>query len=121
MARRSAPHSSLGSGPPASSGEGAAYLQAVLIDLFDRRDGTGADWVLMLDSVFRAGFAIADERLSDDTRRRLMQRVYTGAYDRAAGNSANGKAEPEKAGHGKTGAASSDAATSKGHKPRPQR
>lgn len=94
-------------------------MQAVLIDLFDRKDGTGADWVLMLDSFFQAAFAIADERLSDDTRRRLMRRVYTGAYDRAAGNSPGGKAETENGGQGKTGAASSN--TAKGHKPRPRR
>jgi hypothetical protein len=57
------------------------------VTLFDRKDGTGADWALLLESLFRAGFEIADKRPDDEARRSLMRRVYTGAYDRAAGSS----------------------------------
>jgi len=41
-------------------------------------DGTGADWRLMLESLYRAGFNIADEQLDDDARRKIMRRVHEG-------------------------------------------
>jgi hypothetical protein len=62
----------------------------MLVKLFDRKDGTGADWQLMLESLFRAGFELADDRLDDPARRALMRRLYTSAYDRAAGNRESG-------------------------------
>jgi hypothetical protein len=49
-------------GPPATADEGAARVRALLVQAFDRKDGTGADWLLMLESLYRAGFKIADER-----------------------------------------------------------
>ena len=33
-------------------------------------DGTGADWRLILESLYRAGFNIADEQLDDNARRK---------------------------------------------------
>ena len=50
-------------GPPATAEEGAARVRALLVKAFDRKDGTGADWCLMLESLYRAGFGIADEQL----------------------------------------------------------
>ena len=74
-------------GPPANAEEGAQRVRALLVQTFDRKEGTGADWPLLLESLFRAGFQITDERPDDEARRLLMRRVHAGAYDRLAGNS----------------------------------
>jgi hypothetical protein len=42
-------------GSPATAEEGAARVRALLVRTFDRKDGTGADWLLMLESLYRAG------------------------------------------------------------------
>jgi hypothetical protein len=76
-------------GPPANAEEGAARLRALLVKTFDRKDGTGADWRLMLESLYRAGFKIADDHLEDDARRK-MRRVHEGAEVRLTGGYADG-------------------------------
>jgi hypothetical protein len=53
-------------------------VRAVLVQTFDRKDGTGADWRLMLESLYRAGFRIADDQLHDDARRK-NRRIATAA------------------------------------------
>lgn len=77
--------------PPATAEAGAARVRALLVQLFDRKDGTGADWPLMLESLFRAGFEIADGRPDDEARRAIMRRVHEGSYTRLAGDSGEGK------------------------------
>ncbi|TLU70689.1 hypothetical protein [Lichenicoccus roseus] len=52
--------------PPANAEDGTAHVRAALVKLFDWRDGTGADWKLMLESLYRAGFKLADDQLADD-------------------------------------------------------
>jgi hypothetical protein len=42
--------------PPAAAEEGATQFRALLVPFFGRRDRSGADWSLMLESLFRAGF-----------------------------------------------------------------
>jgi hypothetical protein len=39
----------------------------------------------MLESLYRAGFNIADEQLDDDVRRKIMRRVHEGAEVRLLG------------------------------------
>src|SRR3954452_7463104 len=94
--------------PPATAEEGAAHVRALLVPLFDRKDGTGADWRLLLESLFRAGFQIADGWQDDERRRRVMERVYPGAYDRAAGNT-----DASTEGQGPVAASPSNAAPAK--------
>jgi hypothetical protein len=77
-------------GPPADAEEGAARVRALLVQAFDRKDGTGADWLLMLESLYRAGFKIADERPDDEARRKIMRRVHEGAEVRLTGGYADG-------------------------------
>ncbi len=77
-------------GPPATVEEGAARVRALLVKAFDRNDGTGADWRLMLESLYRAGFKIADDQLEDDARRSIMRRVHEGAEVRLTGGFADG-------------------------------
>jgi hypothetical protein len=77
-------------GPPADAEEGALRVRALLVQTFDRQDGTGADWRLMLESLYRAGFKIADDQLDDDTRRKIMRRVHEGAEVRLTGGYADG-------------------------------
>jgi hypothetical protein len=77
-------------GPPANAEEGALRVRALLVKTFDRKDGTGADWRLMLESLYRAGFKIADDQLDDDARRKIMRRVHEGAEVRMTGGYADG-------------------------------
>jgi hypothetical protein len=77
-------------GPPANADEGARRVRALLVKTFDRQDGTGADWRLMLESLYRAGFKIADDHLDDAARRKIMQRVHEGAEVRLTGGYADG-------------------------------
>jgi hypothetical protein len=44
----------------------------------------------MLESLYRAGFNIADEQLDDDARRKIMRRVHEGAEVRLMGGYADG-------------------------------
>jgi len=86
-------------GPPANAEDGAARVRTALVKLFDRQDGTGADWRLMLESLYRAGFGIVDQQPDDDKRRSLMRRVHEGAEARLTGGYADGsgpsKTEPD--------------------------
>jgi hypothetical protein len=79
-------------GPPATAEEGAQRVRALLVQAFDRKDGTGADWRLMLESLYRAVFRIADDQLGDDARRKIMRRVHEGAEVRLTGGYADGSA-----------------------------
>jgi hypothetical protein len=63
-----------------------------MVKLFDRGDGYGANWGLMLESLYRAGFAIVDERPDDEARRKLMQQVHEEAEVRLTGGYADGSA-----------------------------
>jgi hypothetical protein len=56
-----------------------------VVKLFDRQDGEGVNWRVIAETLFKAAFDVLD-RLPDDQRQALARRVYTGAYDRAAGN-----------------------------------
>jgi hypothetical protein len=96
MARRTQPPRPPAA-PPATADEGAAKIRPLLVKLFDRKDGTGADWTLLLESLFKAGFQITDERPDGDARKALMRKVYIGAYDRSAGNSGASIDSPGKA------------------------
>ena len=80
-------------GPPATAADGAARIRALLVTEFDRQDGTGADWLLLLESLFRAGFQIADGRPDDGARRSIMRRVHEGAYNRLTEQAGVGTAD----------------------------
>ncbi len=71
----------------------------MLVPVFDRKDGTGADWPLLLESVFQAAFQFTDARPDDDTRRALLRRVHEGSYRRMTGDAETGKVD---AGQGAT-------------------
>jgi DNA-directed RNA polymerase specialized sigma24 family protein len=73
--------------PPADATAGAALVRQFVVALFDRRDGNGVNWRVIAETLFKAAFDVLD-RLPDDQRQALARRVYTGAYDRAAGNRA---------------------------------
>ena len=59
-----------------------------MLKLFDRKDGTGADWRIMLESLYRAGFQMADKWPDRDAARSLMARVHEGSYRRMVDESA---------------------------------
>lgn len=96
IGRRSAP-SRPPAGPPANIEEGAVRVRAALVKLFDRGDGTGVDWKLLLGSLYRAGFKMADDHLPDDKRRAFMRRVHEEAEVRMTGGYADGARASEPA------------------------
>lgn len=80
--------------------EAASRLLPLMIELCDRKDGTGADWSLLAEGLFRAGFE-ATGKLDETARRALLARVHAGAYERMAasegGDSMAPQAQPEAA------------------------
>jgi hypothetical protein len=73
--------------PPADAATGAPLVRQFVVKLFDRQDGEGVNWRVIAETLFKAAFDVLD-RLPEDQRQTLARRVYTGAYDRAAGNGA---------------------------------
>lgn len=66
---------------PTATAEGAKRIEAITIQAFDRKDGSGVDWRLMTDSLFRAAFQQLDN-LPADVRLRMAERVHAAAYER---------------------------------------
>ena len=58
--------------------------------MFDRSDGTGANWRLMLESLYRVGFQLTDGRLAGDAKDALMRQVYEEAEVQLTGGYADG-------------------------------
>ena len=71
--------------PPANAAEGAARVRGLVMKLFDRGDGDGANWKLCAESLFRVAFEALD-RLPDDQKKALARRIHAAAYDRLSGN-----------------------------------
>ncbi len=88
----------------------------MLVPLFDRKDGTGADWDLMQESLFRAGFLIADSRPASEAQRSLMRRVHAGSYNRISDD-----LEPSKTGSPESVLPPSNTGVLKSSRPRPPR
>jgi hypothetical protein len=42
-----------------------------VVKVFDRGDGTGADWKLLLENLCRAGFGMVDDQLAGEARQAL--------------------------------------------------
>lgn len=70
---------------PADAAAGAALVVQFVVKLFDRHDGEGVNWRVIAETLFKAAFDVLD-RLPEDQKQAVARRVYTGAYDRAAGN-----------------------------------
>ena len=67
--------------PPGSAEEGSALITAAAVSIFDKRDGTGADWRLMVESLFKAAFVML-EGLPEDGRHKVARRVHEGSNHR---------------------------------------
>lgn len=67
--------------PPVNSAEGGKRIQAMAVQMFDRKDGTGADWRLLTESLFRAAFDQLD-KLPEAERNPIAAKVHAGAYER---------------------------------------
>ena len=66
--------------PPANLMEGVDRTMSAVVKIFDRKDGTGADWAFMADCLFKVAFA-ALNKLPADARRMLATTVHEKAYD----------------------------------------
>ena len=67
--------------PPANAAEGAARVRGLVMKLFDKGDGDGANWRLCAESLFRVAFEALD-RLPEDQKKVLASRVHAGGYNR---------------------------------------
>jgi hypothetical protein len=117
MARRTAPPRQPAA-PPANAEEGAARIRAAVVKMFDKGDGNGANWILLLESIYQLSFSIVDERPDDDARRKLMQRIHEDAEVRLTGGYADGMG-PSKAGSSAADSSRSNTAHLKPNVPRP--
>jgi hypothetical protein len=61
-------------------------VRGLVMKLFDRQDGDGANWRLCAESLFLVAFDALD-RMPDDQKKALARRVHAASYDRASGNS----------------------------------
>lgn len=66
---------------PSDAAAGAALIHAAAVKLYDKQDGTGADWRMVTDALFLAAFDALD-KLPDDACRSVARRVHEGAYRR---------------------------------------
>lgn len=66
---------------PETVDQGVSAIQAFVIQRFDRRDGTGVDWALVVESLFRTAFLLLG-RAQEDRWRRIAASVHADAYDR---------------------------------------
>jgi hypothetical protein len=97
MARRTTPPRPPAA-PPADAAEGAGRIRVALVKLFDRGDGTGMDWHLTAESLFRCAFDLLD-KLPEETRQAVARWVHEGSYRRMVpesveGNSTAGNSSP---------------------------
>jgi hypothetical protein len=84
MARTAPPRKP--SAPPADAAEGARRVRELLLKLFERKEGGGTDWALMLESCWRAFFQLSDIWPDKDAHHSMMRRVLEGAYKRLSGD-----------------------------------
>lgn len=84
--------------PPTTAQETAVRVLALAIEACDRKDGTGADWPMLAEGIFRAGFE-AVKKLDDPARLALLARIHAATYERMAasegGESLAPTAQPE--------------------------
>jgi hypothetical protein len=73
--------------PPANAAEGAARVRGLVMKVFDKGDGDGANWRLCAESLFWVAFNALDRVPDPDEKKALANRIYAAAYDRVSGNS----------------------------------
>lgn len=71
---------------PTTAAEGAPYVRAFMLKLYDRQDGAAADWPLIAETLLKEAFAAVDLAGADprtaDFVQKIVRRVHAGAYDR---------------------------------------
>ena len=81
MARPYGKKSYRGNGRHRPAADPSVEIQHFVVELFDRGDGSGVDWRVACEAVFKAGFSMLD-RLAAQHKRGLAQRVCISAYTR---------------------------------------
>lgn len=69
---------------PSTVEEGAAWLRAYTIAMFDQGDGRGVDWPVIAQTAFAAAFSVLDEAKGDDRAMKVLRRVEISLYERLA-------------------------------------
>jgi hypothetical protein len=111
MSRRSTAPPRPPAGPPADVETGVPALHGAALKLFQRTDGEAADWGLLVTCLFKLGFDLLD-KLPEDRRARLADRVQQRAYSYLASEAGAERLDPladGKAASGQTGAFASPA------------
>lgn len=80
---------------PETVDQGVSAIQAFVIQRFDRRDGTGVDWVLVVEALFQTAFLLLG-RAQEDRRRRIAASVHADAYDRLVESAADPQAQSKR-------------------------
>lgn len=71
---------------PVDASTGAPSVRKFMLKLFDREDGTAADWPLIAETLLREAFHALDQSPGDPRVMSLLRRTNTGTYDRLVGN-----------------------------------
>ncbi len=66
---------------PTTPEQGSILMISAAIPIFDPHDGHGADWALMAESFFAAGFSIIQNRVDESDRRKLAEKIHQQTYD----------------------------------------
>ena len=72
-------------------------MSAAVVSIFDKGDGHGADWRLLVESMFKAAFVMLDG-VPEDQRRSIARRVHEGSYNRTLPGPVETDSEPSKTG-----------------------
>lgn len=72
---------------PADAAAGAPFVRKYMLKLFDREDGTAADWPLIAETLLAVAFDALDHAPDDARTVALLRRFEGGAYNRLTGNS----------------------------------
>ena len=79
---------------PVDASTGAPAIRKFMLKLFDREDGTAADWPMIAETLLREAFHALDQAPNDPRTLTLLRRANTGTYDRLAGNKPDSEGPP---------------------------
>ena len=80
--------------------DGPACVRQFVVELYDRRDGTGVDWRMIADTLFKAAFQVLDRVADDPQKKAIACRVHAGAYRRMTGEAEGESGGSERPGQG---------------------
>ena len=80
--------------------DGPTCVRQFVVELYDRRDGTGVDWRMVADTLFKAAFQVLDQVPDDAQKKAIAGRVHASAYRRMTGDAEGDSGGSEGPGQG---------------------